>query len=85
MSLCKKCYGLFKERNCPEGHDGKMYLELNVPWIHCHHEKEIKKCFMCSKHKDIDYINPHTPYSSIQTFKIHSSFCPECGRKLKEA
>jgi len=54
-------------------------LEVDKPWLHCHHEpKEKAKCW-CEGDRALLYAKSIT---TICGNAVEINFCPQCGKKL---
>ena len=71
MGLCKNCLRFL--------FDLGRTKEIDVPWLHCHHEEE-KKCRVCQRGEDKSPI--YYAHDSPKWSPVDCKFCPECGRKL---
>ncbi len=76
MSLCLKCQKYLK---LPSELDVDICdVLVNMPMIHCHHNKEKKKtsCWCERYHYETDFAN------NLQVGVHPIKYCIECGKKL---
>jgi NAD-dependent SIR2 family protein deacetylase len=66
MVLCDKCNKEMARRN---------FVPDIYPWVHCHHEEEVRPCPVCGGLVPGEKV---VMYGQSMDFK----FCPNCGRVL---